>query len=487
MGDAFLAPQILSISELTGKLRSHLEANFPYVWIRGEVTNLGRPGSGHIYFNLKDWEAQIQCVWFKHNQPHNNFNSLTGEILDDACSSLAQSLANGVEIICGGKIGIYSAKGQYQLIIEFAEYAGEGNFALAFEKQKSKLAARGYFLSEHKKKVPHNPQKVILITSPHGAALHDFMELANLRAYNATIRLVPVSVQGNGAAEQIATAINRVNGEGWGEIIVIIRGGGSAEDLWVFNEEIVADAIFNSQIPIVAGIGHEIDVSIADLVADMRAATPSHAAELLWTAKSELAQVIDEAENKLWTAFNLYLDKKKYDLNYKNAELQNLSPQKKLLSEINLLENISAVLTREISHFIIKCEQNLCFCNEQIQASQFISSLPAALEKISNCYSSINFFVMRNINKYTAQLDFASNDLENVWHIFWDSLEAGLEHRKNLLNLLDPFLPLKKGYCLLFRDNEPVLSIRKLQKGDKMKILMNDGEIFVTIHKIIGN
>lgn len=321
----------LSVSELTDALRSCLEQNFPYVWVRGEVTNLSRPASGHCYFSLKDAGAILNCVWFRgqQRQKKESFDPQTGEII--AGQTLASDLENGQECLCAGRISVYAQNGRYQLIVEFVRPAGAGSLAQAFEERKRKLAAAGFFGQERKRKLPWNPERVALVTSPGGAAIHDFLELASDRGSGAEIRLYPTLVQGREAGPDIVRAIRTINSQGWAQVIVLIRGGGSLEDLWCFNEENVAEAVYKSAIPVLAGIGHEVDFTLADLTADLRAATPSHAAQLLWPPRSDFVQAVDDTSLRLQRAIEKLLEKKAASLAIQERALAWFSPQRKIM------------------------------------------------------------------------------------------------------------------------------------------------------------
>ena len=309
---------ILTVRALTEQLRRSLEGRFPFVWVRGEVSNLSRPGSGHIYFSLKDQDAQLQCVWFRGQQRQaeqgQSFDPLTGEVFDSPRPSPLELLRNGLDMLCAGRISVYAPRGQYQMLVELVQPAGQGLLAQAFEERKRRLAEAGYFAQERKRLPPWNPQRVALITSPSGAAVHDFLELARDRGSGAQIRLFPASVQGEEAAPEIVRALETANEQNWAQVIVLIRGGGSLEDLWAFNEESVAEAVFHSRLPVVAGIGHEVDVTLADMTADLRAATPSHAAQLLWPLRAELRQRLDESEAALRRAFAARLEREELAL-----------------------------------------------------------------------------------------------------------------------------------------------------------------------------
>jgi exodeoxyribonuclease VII large subunit len=270
--------KVLSVSELTAQVKRLLEKQVGSVWVTGEVTNLRAQSSGHIYFTLKDSGAQLNCVLFsREDVPHREL------------------LADGQKVLLQGDVTVYEVRGQYQLIVHAVELQGVGALQIAFEKLKQKLAAEGLFAPERKRPLPKYPQRIGLVTSPTGAAIRDVLHVVQRRNPGLEIVLAPCRVQGEGAAEEIAEAVkllNRYNVESSSSIqrfndsthldlILVTRGGGSLEDLWAFNEEAVARAIFESAIPVVSAVGHEIDFTISDFVADVRAATPSAAAEII--------------------------------------------------------------------------------------------------------------------------------------------------------------------------------------------------------------
>src|SRR5277367_6679993 len=264
--------QVLSVSDLTAQIRRLLEQRVGAVWVGGEVTNLRAQTSGHIYFTLKDAGAQLSCVCFR-----------------DAARESRALLADGQQVILQGDVTVYEVRGQYQLVVRQIELRGVGALQVAFEKLKLKLAAEGLFAPERKRPLPKYPQRIGLVTSPTGAAIRDVLHVVQRRNPGLEIILAPCRVQGQGAAEEIAEAIRLLNDFNLSlvtrhsslDLILVTRGGGSLEDLWAFNEEIVARAIFGSAILVVSAIGHEIDFTISDFVADVRAATPSAAAEII--------------------------------------------------------------------------------------------------------------------------------------------------------------------------------------------------------------
>lgn len=297
---------IYKVKELTQALKNTIEGGFPFVWVQGQISNLSRPHSGHLYFSLKDDEAQLAAVWFKGSQQGGeSFDPLTGEVYEDGPRpSLALKLENGAEVICAGRLTVYPPRGTYQIVVELMQEAGKGRLQVEFERLKAELAQKGYFDQERKRPLPHLPSRIAVVTSPSGAAIHDFLRIASARGLPAEIRIHPTLVQGDEAPPKIAAAIEAAQTDGWAELIVLIRGGGSLEDLWAFNTRPVVDAVYNSRIPVLCGVGHEVDVSLADLAADLRAATPSHAAQLLFKERRELAQQLDDLDLGLYGAMS---------------------------------------------------------------------------------------------------------------------------------------------------------------------------------------
>ncbi len=266
--------KIYSVSELSQQIRNLLEKEFPDVWVVGEVSNFRAASSGHLYFTLKDESAQIRAVCFRNQARYLKFRP-----------------QDGISVIARGHLSVYETRGEYQLYIEYLEPAGLGALQLAFEQLKQKLAAEGLFDPGRKKPLPLLPRTVGVVTSPTGAVIRDILRVLRRRFRNMNVMLCPVKVQGEGAAEEIADGIKTLNRQTGVDVIVVARGGGSLEDLWAFNEEIVARAIAASKIPIISAVGHETDFTIADFVADLRAPTPSAAAELVVRGKQEF--VID--------------------------------------------------------------------------------------------------------------------------------------------------------------------------------------------------
>jgi len=274
--------EIYSVSELNYQVRELIEENFPSIWVEGEISNFARPASGHIYFSLKDEAAQVRCAMFRTNNRTLKFKP-----------------ENGMQVLARARVSLYEARGDYQLIVDYMEEAGDGLLRRKFEQLKAKLAEQGMFDSEHKRDIPALPTRIGIITSPTGAALHDVLSVLERRFPAIPVVIYPIPVQGNDAPPQIVSMINKACQRQECDVFILTRGGGSLEDLWAFNDERVAKAIFKCTIPIVCGVGHEIDFTIADFVADVRAPTPSAAAELVSPDQAEWLNSFVGYENRL--------------------------------------------------------------------------------------------------------------------------------------------------------------------------------------------
>lgn len=430
---------ILTVGQLTRAVKGRLEDIFPFVWVRGQVSNCSRPSSGHLYFSLKDDEAILNAVWFKGSRKGAQaFDPLTGEVFEDGPRpSLAENMTNGQEIICAGKLTVYPPRGSYQLVVEIAQDAGLGRLQIEFERIKAELLAKGYFDTARKRPLPSNPQKVAVITAASGAAVRDFIRIAETRGLGGEIRIYPALVQGNDAPGQIARSFARIAEDAWAEVVVLIRGGGSLEDLWAFNTETVADAVFASTVPVLAGIGHEVDLSIADLVADVRAATPTHAAQILWTERRELIQRVDETELALHRAWEWILIAREEKIAALAKALQWLSPAKTLGRWGERLANVHGRMERAFSALLERRETRL---------ESFFSRLPAA---------------------FAARQNFKQHAL--------DRLILRLEG-------LDPMRPLERGYALAkMRNGSFAGSVNDVSPGDGLELILRDGSVPVRV------
>ncbi|MBI3306309.1 MAG: exodeoxyribonuclease VII large subunit [Candidatus Omnitrophica bacterium] len=286
--------KVYTVSQLNREIRGLLESQFPSIWVEGEISNFKNHSSGHFYFTLKDAQSQISAVFFSRQNQYLKFQP-----------------KDGLQVIAMGRISLYEVRGQYQLYVERLEPKGVGALQLAFLQLKEKLEKEGLFHPERKKAIPRFPQVVGVVTSPTGAAIQDILNVVNRRFKGTRILLNPVRVQGEGAAGEIARAIDEMNSLGGLDVLIVGRGGGSLEDLWAFNEEIVARAVYRSKIPIISAVGHEIDWTICDLVADLRAPTPSAAAELVVQNREELCGRMAECDRRMQSVMSEFLESKK--------------------------------------------------------------------------------------------------------------------------------------------------------------------------------
>ncbi len=333
--------KVLSVWELTADIKRLLETKISAVWVSGEITNLRAQSSGHMYFTLKDASAQLGCVLFR-----------------STATAQRQLLADGQKVLLQGDVTVYEARGQYQLIVREVELQGVGALQAAFERLKQKLAAEGLFAQGRKRPLPRYPQRIGLVTSPTGAAIRDVLHVIQRRNPALEIILAPCRVQGDGAAAEIAQAIKLLNefsqslltsaATGKLDLILVTRGGGSLEDLWAFNEEIVARAIFESAAPVVSAVGHEIDFSIADFVADLRAATPSVAAELITEGVFASREFILDAPERLRQLARRKLEREADNLDALSARLSRLHPRRRLDESLQRLDDLQAGLLRNL-------------------------------------------------------------------------------------------------------------------------------------------
>lgn len=325
---------IFSVSEINHQLKQIISATFPLLWVEGEISNLARPASGHIYFSLKDANAQIRCVMFRGSQQKVPFE-----------------IENGLQVVVRAKVGVYEPRGDLQLIADEMEEAGFGALQRQFEALKKKLHTEGLFAEERKKDIPTFPIEIAIITSPSGAAIKDFLKVVQRRYPLAKKSLYSVPVQGDQAASIINSAVKAVNSHKKADVIVLIRGGGSIEDLWAFNDEQLARTIAESKIPVVTGIGHEIDYTIADFVADLRAPTPSIAAELITPDASVLQSHLASKKHELAKICKEHLNTEIQKLDWLFQRLQRIHPAATIELQKNELRRLSQQLsTTSYSH-----------------------------------------------------------------------------------------------------------------------------------------
>ncbi|MBI4745272.1 MAG: exodeoxyribonuclease VII large subunit [Deltaproteobacteria bacterium] len=352
---------VLTVSQLTSMVKGVLEENFALVWVEGEVSNLRTPSSGHTYFTLKDEKSQIKVVMFRGRG-----------------SFLRFRLEDGLHIILRGNITVYETRGEYQILADYIEPVGAGALQLAFEQLKERLAKEGLFDKVRKRPIPPVPKKVGIITSPTGAAIRDMLHIMDRRFANLHIMIYPVRVQGVEAPPEIIQAIREMNGIPDLDVIIVGRGGGSIEDLWAFNDEGVARAIYNSMVPVISAVGHETDFTIADFVADLRAPTPSAAAELVVQNKVEI-------EERLKTLYKRLCHISKGRLILLNSHLRNM--EGRLRSPIDKVRQLSQRLDDMTIRLSLSIRQKLEFSKKKLDRNMSLLNSLSPLAILQRGYS----------------------------------------------------------------------------------------------------
>lgn len=326
-------PRIYSVSELTAELKALLENTFTGVWVEGEISNFKHHTSGHMYFTLKDDRGQLRAVMFRGSNRGLQFRP-----------------EDGLAVIVFGNVTIYEPRGEYQVYVEYMEPKGLGALQLAFEQLKTRLEAEGLFDPARKRPIPLLPKKIGLVTSPSGAAIRDILQIIHRRFANVQVLIFPVRVQGEGAAAEIVEGVECLNKRGDLDVLIVARGGGSIEDLWAFNEEVVARAIYASQTPVISAVGHETDFTIADFVADVRAPTPSAAAEIVISRKAELSQRVDDLFSRLVSHMRYRAERSGERLRSLERHLRLLSPLERVKRQRERLRDGALALQSSMSH-----------------------------------------------------------------------------------------------------------------------------------------
>ncbi len=477
---------VLTVRQLTEQLGRTLEKGFPYVWVQGEVTNLSRPASGHVYFSLKEDECLLNCVWFRGRQKGERFDPLTGEVWEDGPRPcIASVMETGQTLLCAGALRTYSARSQYQLIVEHARPHGLGAWHMEFEALKKKLSAEGLFDAALKRPIPSNPKRVAVVTAPAGAAIRDFLRIAGERGIGGSeIRIIPTPVQGDDAPPLIADALRRAacgsreaEGTWMPDVIVLIRGGGSIPDLWAFNDERVARAARSSPIPVLTGIGHEIDLSITDMAADFSAATPSHTAQLLWPDRTQFFMQTERLEQALFQSMDHALDEHQRSISHAEHMLRLLSPavrlEEKRLAYENAMRRMDSAFEARCSHCARMLER-LSTSLEREGTRGLERHLPA-LQDMEYRLCRAGDSILTGAGQKTER---AAQALASLGRHIGGPQDRQAETLAARLYALDPFAPLKRGYSLaLTEDGSFLRSLSQIRTGDRFSVQVGDGLI----------
>jgi exodeoxyribonuclease VII large subunit len=439
---------VYSVSQLNREAKRLLANHFMTVQVMGEISNLSMPSSGHIYFTLKDAQAQIRCAMFKGQMHRMRFKP-----------------ANGNQVVVTAQVSLYEPRGDYQLVVEQMEEAGDGALRQAFERLKHKLLLEGLFEESRKKELPLIPRQIGVITSPSGAAVHDILTVLKRRFPAIPALIYPVAVQGESAKFEIAQALVTANQQKSVDVIILARGGGSLEDLWAFNEEIVARAIAASHIPVISGVGHEVDVTIADFVADLRAATPSAAAEHAVPHQSEWLAGFNAFERELTQQMRHKLAQQNQQLNWLNKALQQQHPGQKLQRNAQRLDELEQRINQAMQHKLHDCKQQLAIGDNKLKQWQ-----PA--ERIARHLQRLGYFQQR---------------LERAMNVKLAKLKSRQTAIGQTLHAVSPLATLDRGYAIAQRqDNKQIVkSAKQLTAGDLLVTRFAEGSILSQVKEMI--
>ncbi|MCC2606303.1 exodeoxyribonuclease VII large subunit [Planctobacterium marinum] len=430
---------IFTVSKLNRFAKHILESEIGSIWISAEISNFVAASSGHWYFTLKDARAQVKAAMFK-----------------GANRKVRQLPKEGDKVLVRGDISLYEARGDYQLIASHLEPDGQGDLKQQFEQLKTRLADEGLFAQERKRALPPRPQRIGIITSPTGAAIRDIITVFKRRNPGIELTVYPALVQGDGAAVSLRNALKQANAHQYVDALVIGRGGGSMEDLWCFNDEQLARDITQSAIPVVSAVGHEIDFTICDFVADLRAATPSAAAELLSYSNAETQNQLLNIRRQLSAAFVNLLHTKRHALQQRRHELNRLHPESRLREQWQSLDRLQTALQRATEKCMSRHRDKLVALNHRI--------------------------VKKNPDQHITQLQHSlARDKKHLQSAFQHLLQSKQQQFINQCHLLDtvsPLATLTRGYSITYKDNSIVKSSRQLQKGDNICTKLVDGEVY---------
>ena len=435
--------QVFTVSELNRTVRQLLESTLPLLWVEGEISNFARPNSGHWYLTLKDQQAQVRCAMFKNSNARVSFKP-----------------ANGISVLVRCRVGLYEGRGDYQLIIEHMEEAGFGALQRQFDQLKAKLANESLFDQAHKQPMPTSVNHIGVVTSPTGAAFKDILAVLNRRFPSIKVTLFPTAVQGDQAAGQIVEAIANANQDGRCDALIVGRGGGSLEDLWPFNEEVVARAVFHSKIPIISAVGHEIDFTITDFIADLRAPTPSAAAELISPNGDEMAAQLSGLQTLLSDAMSRRLQRLEQKTNDLRNRLQH--PGRKLQEQTQHLDHLDIRLKRSMQAMVQLYRHRMTLSRDRLLRQHPRDALVQKKQHMNN--------VVIRLSKAVGQ-----------------QLRQKMNHTEQTLHLLDAVSPLKilgRGFSVIRNDNNQVVkSTASVRPGENLRARLSDGELHVEVTK----
>ena len=434
------APHVFTPSGLNRLVRDLLEDALPMgVWIEGELSNVSRPSSGHMYFTLKDAGAQVRCAMFRM-----------------AASRLRFRPADGMHVLMRAKVGLYEARGEFQLVAEHMEPAGEGALQREFEQLKARLGAEGLFNPDRKRPLPAFPRRIGVITSPSGAAIRDVLSVLGRRCALAAVDVLPVPVQGREAPPAIATMLRKASASGLYDVLLVTRGGGSLEDLWAFNDETVARAIYASAVPVVSAVGHEVDFTIADFVADLRAATPSAAAELMVPDVADLERRLERLHQRMATLMSRRLQAAAQRADHWQARLHAQRPQARLARDAQRLEAL-----RRRLHMTIRQSQAL----RQARLERLQARLTARHPRL-------------RLEPSTARLGQLRQRMAAAISRRLERERLRVTQQGRTLHAVSPLATLERGYAIVFDQRDAIVRrAADVAVGESVRVMLAEGEL----------
>jgi len=462
----FNIDEIYTVSDFLSLCNKTIENNIPTCWLQGEISNLSRPASGHWYFSLKDSRGQIRCALFRLNQRNIKFNP-----------------ENGLEVLVRAAPTLYEARGDFQLIIQHVEPVGVGNLQLAFEQLKTKLKDEGLFDVQYKKPLPAKVNTIGVISSSNGAVIRDIIKVLSKRYPFAEILLFDSVVQGEGSAEKLSQAIKAADQSDRCDVLILARGGGSLEDLWAFNEEVLARAIFAAKTPIISAVGHETDTTIADFVADVRAPTPSAAAMLATPDRLELLNKLNKLNNNLTRLSQQVLERCQSQLQQLSLSTPNLTRQLNLFSQ--RLDGLNTHLNYQMKSLVSLNQSKISTLFEQLK--QHSPSTRISHNQQLNYLAKIQ--LKQSIQRLVVQ---HKNTLNGLHERLEKSINNTLDWQKNKLSQhtlgldhLSPLNTLSRGYSIsTIQDNQVLHSTTNVKIDETMTTLLSDGKIYSQVKKI---
>lgn len=439
--------EILSVSELTRAIKFNLESKFPWIQVQGEISNFKAQSSGHFYFSLKDQEAQIAAVLFKGEQ-----------------NNLKRQPKDGDHVILRGALNVYPPSGRYQITVREIEWAGIGLLLMKLEELKIKLNKMGYFKHERRKPLPKFPKTIGIVTSPTGAVIQDILNVLSRRCKGFHVIINPVKVQGEGAAAEIAQAIRQFNEMKLVDVMIVGRGGGSIEDLWAFNEEIVAQAIFESQIPIISAVGHETDHTIADYVADLRAPTPSAAAEIVSQESKNVTERLQMYEQRIKQGLLHLLKHEKQRLFYFMKQPWMASPYGLIGPWLQRCDDLREEVDRRMQESIQRKKDQLEGFHKRLEALKPKTQIGHLQVRLRELAKSLDRTLQNRLLHEKVKV-------------------AKIQH---IMHAIDPKNLLSKGYSIVFSEKERsvIKNVRSVKINESIRILLSDGEILSTVNEI---